>query len=278
MPTSLRLRAARTACVVLALLVPSVMAAGPAGAVPAPARQVRVLQLNLCGSGYAVCFTGRAPAQAARAVRAAGPDVVTLNEVCADSLPVLARAVRDAHRGADGAVERAFEPVVDRRTGAAVRCVDGSRYGVAVLAWHDGRAGWERTAGSYPVQDRGQDEQRVWLCLRSARLVACTTHLASGDPATTVAQCRYLVGTVLPAQARDGVPVVAAGDLNLWAGPPAAARPLSACVGAGSFGHVDDGVQHVLSAGLDAAGSRAVTMAGTTDHPGLLVGLDRPAP
>jgi endonuclease/exonuclease/phosphatase family metal-dependent hydrolase len=272
MPTPLR--AAWTALAVLAFLLPSVAAAGAAGAVSTPARQVRVLQLNLCGSGYAVCFTGRATAQAARVVRATAPDVVTLNEVCADSLPVLARAVRDAHRG--GTVEPVFEPVTDRRTGAAVRCVDGSRYGVALVAWHDRPAASHVTAGRYPVQDRGQDEQRAWLCLRSARLAACTTHLASGDPATTLAQCRYLVGTVLPAQRSGDVPLVAAGDLNLSAGP--ASRPLSACLGTGPFGHADDGVQHVLSAGLAASGSRAVGMAGTTDHPGLLVTLDRPAP
>ena len=264
--SSSRSRAVRVALALLAVLVPSVAAAGAAAAVPAG--QVRVLQLNLCGSGYAVCFTGRATAQAARVVRATAPDVVTLNEVCADSLPAVARAVREAHRG--GAVDRAFEPVVDRRTGAAVRCTDGSRYGVAVVAWHDGPDVPAVSAGTYPVQDRRQDEQRVWLCLRSARLDACTTHLSSGDPATTLAQCRFFVGSVL---AGRGGPVVAAGDLNLWAGR--AVRPLSACLGAGPLGHTDDGVQHVLSADLAAVGARAVGMAGTTDHPGLLVTLGR---
>src|SRR4051812_5360187 len=50
-----------------------------AGVPPAP---VRLLQLNLCNSGIAACYTGRSVAEAATVIRAEAPDLVTLNEIC----------------------------------------------------------------------------------------------------------------------------------------------------------------------------------------------------
>ena len=67
----------------------------------------RVLQLNLCNSGLAGCFTGRAVDRAAAVIRAEEPDVVTLNEVCEGDVPswsgrspTAGRATRPSRRSA----------------------------------------------------------------------------------------------------------------------------------------------------------------------------------
>lgn len=275
---------------VLALVVPLVAVAGTASA-QEPAR-VRVLQLNLCSSGYAVCWTGRAAPRAAAVIRASVPDAVTLNEACADDVPGLRRALAQAH-GRAGSVRTAFAPAADRRTGEPIRCRTGGPYGEAVLVWTPGGAGGVAggiatggiatggiaTSGAYRVQDPHQDEQRVWACLPTDRLTVCTTHLTSGRPAVTLAQCTELLHEVLPGVrgGRPGVPVVVAGDLNLVATPAgpgpglAPDRDLAACVPAGGgYRHADDGVQHVLSPDLRPGAVRLLDMARTTDHPGLL--------
>ncbi len=50
---------------------------------------------------------------------------------------------------------------------------------------------------------------------------ACTTHLADTSASVAWAQCRYLVGTAIPAvRAADSpAPAVLGGDLNLRVGP-----------------------------------------------------------
>src|SRR5262245_25680133 len=60
--------------------------AGPTPEGGVPAEPVRVLQLNLCGSGIAACYTGRSTAEAAAVIRAQTPDLVTLNEICQDDV------------------------------------------------------------------------------------------------------------------------------------------------------------------------------------------------
>ena len=89
---------------------------------------VRVLQMNLCNSGLAGCYTGRAVATAADVIRAQAPDVVTLNEVCRSDAAVLDRR---------GTAPPAFRPVPDRRTGGATRCRNGEPYGIAILTRGD---------------------------------------------------------------------------------------------------------------------------------------------
>lgn len=264
-----------------ALLIAVVLTLAPTSAAAAPgpgahADTVRVLQLNLCNSGDAACYTGHAVAEAAAVIRAEAPDVVTLNEVCADDVPLLARAL--AGRAADA--PSAFRAAGDRRTGAAVRCRTGSPYGIAVLARPDPGAPPSdpgATGGVYPVQDTRSPEQRVWLCLpaapRGAPVVACTTHLAAGNPLVAVGQCAYLLGTAVPAvRAGHGTePLVLAGDLNLTAHGPDA----RSCLPAGDPGADDGVVQHVVgTAGLTLVAHRTVALR-ATDHPGLLVTLHR---
>ena len=86
-------------------LAPSVV-----GLIHHPTPTMSVLQMNLCNSGWAGCYTGRSVREAAAVIRAERPDVVTLNEICRDDLVAAGRAgcgrlvpagSRPPHRAAD---------------------------------------------------------------------------------------------------------------------------------------------------------------------------------
>ena len=252
--------------VLLAVAVAFLTGAPAAGRVPGTPS--RVLQLNLCDSGIATCYTGRAVDRAAAVIRAEQPDLVTLNEICQPDLYPLGRAFGELHGG--GTVVSAFKAAVDRRTGGDFRCRDGQPYGVGLLVYVPGRSARHSTAGgAYPEQDLRDPEERVWLCVyATGAFYACVTHLASTSATVALAQCRYLLGTAIPGARRSGGyrPTLLGGDLNL--GDP------RSCVPPGYVRRGDGGVQHVLATDdfiVDAA--RTVDMAGTTDHPGLLVTL-----
>ncbi len=228
-----------------------------------PRQVVVVLQMNLCASGYAGCYTGRSVQQAASLVQAHSPDVVTVNEACRDGMPALAAAMRRAWPG--WAVSVAFQPVTARPTNQPVHCRNGAEFGVGVLARLRQPAQTAVAGDAYPVQDSRDPERRVWLCLRAlGRFTACTTHLAI-DVATAFAQCEHLLGEVLPG---FGEPALVSGDFNLL--PDA----LRGCVPAGWVQATDGGLQHlVASGGYTVISSTRLGMAGTTDHPALLVTL-----
>lgn len=234
--------------------------------------------MNLCDSGIAGCYTARSVGQAAGVIRAERPDVVTLNEVCEQDVSALHRALSGAVPGA--VVDSAFAPARDSGTGDPVRCRNGQRYGNGLLVQVRPPDGGRITrAATYPMQDTADPEQRVWLCLHATdRFYACTTHLASISPAVALRQCRYLLGTAIPALRKRGGtsdPVVLGADLNLVTGRTPDAR---SCVPAG-FAHTDDGArQHVVTSGEFAVtSSRSISMRGTTDHPALLADLTRAA-
>jgi endonuclease/exonuclease/phosphatase family metal-dependent hydrolase len=233
---------------------------------------VRLLQLNLCSSGIAGCYTGRSTAEAATVLRAEKPDLVTLNEVCRDDVAALERALAEVVPG--GGVASAFQAARDGRTGEPYGCRNGQPYGVGVVSrWSRGPSA---DAGIYPIQDRDDPEERAWLCLdvaASPALAVCTTHLAYTKREVAVAQCRYLFGTVIAGmRAREAVvPVVLAGDLNLGSRD---SPDLRSCVPPGSALVDDGGQQHVVATPeLVVDGSRLIDLRGTTDHPGLLVTL-----
>lgn len=240
-----------------------------------------MLQLNLCNSGIAGCWTGMAVGAAEAVIRAESPDAVTLNEVCRDDVDTLADAL--AGTSPRGVSLSRFEPARDGRTGQPYRCRNGEDYGVAVLAaWSQRSSGPTAAepalaAGVYPAQDGADPEQRVWLCLdmdAPSPLTVCTTHLAYTRRDVTADQCRYLFDTVVAGlRARAGTrPLVVAGDLNLRAGDP----EMRVCVPAGSVLVDDGGPQHVVAAaGLAVDDHRLIDLQGTTDHPGLLVTLGR---
>jgi endonuclease/exonuclease/phosphatase (EEP) superfamily protein YafD len=211
---------------------------------------LRVLQMNLCNSGLAGCYTGRSVATAADVIRAQAPDVVTVNEVCQADVAVLARGGPSA-----------FRAVLDSRTGGATRCRNGDAYGIAILTR---RPVSRVTGGTYATQNPNDPEQRAWLCVDTGDISACTTHLDARSTAVARSQCRYLLGTVLPAMRS---PVVLAGDLNLRAG-------VRNCLSADERNADDGGFQNVVVTGTFAITStRVLDMRSTTDHPGLLVTL-----
>lgn len=257
-------------------LGPAVVAPEPAAPEPAaPPGPVRVLQLNLCNSGIASCFSGRATTEAVAVIRAERPDVVTLNEICRDDLAVLETAFTDA--GPPGAVTSAFQPARNGDTGEAYLCRNGQEYGIGIVSRRPPGPD-EPVSGIFPAQDPADPEKRAWLCLHSGgdtALSVCTTHLAYTVRAVTVDQCRYLFDTVVAdLRERDGRPVVVAADLNLGSGDD---PDLGSCLPTGSARADDGRVQHVVGTpGLTVSEVRTVDLNGATDHPGLLVSLALP--
>jgi endonuclease/exonuclease/phosphatase family metal-dependent hydrolase len=236
------------------------------GSVPAGAagqHPLRILQLNLCNSGIAGCYTGRAVPRAAEVIASAGPDIVTLNEVCRPDVAVLAAAL-----GGGQNVVAQFRPAIDRRTGGPFHCVNGEDYGIGLLA-RVPAVPVRIFGGVYPTQDTRDPEERVWLCVHpSGGVYSCTTHLASTSATVALAQCRYLIGSVLPGveSAGGADPTVLGGDFNLG--------KLGGCLPAGEAQAGDGGVQHVIAApDVTVAGAGNIDLGGTTDHPGLLVTL-----
>jgi hypothetical protein len=238
-------------------------------------RPLELLQLNLCASGQAGCYTGRSVAEAATLLRAESPDVVTLNEICENHVAELGRVLADTHdRTGGGTLVAEFAEAPDRPSGAPTRCSNGERYGIGLLAFLPRGAGTAVDAGVYPMQDQRDPEERAWLCLTApGRYVACTTHLASTNPAVALAQCRHLLSTTVPAlHEREGYqPTVVAGDLNQRYGAAPDMRP---CVPPGFVRLGEGGLQHILASGdFAVAATRWIDMRRTTDHPGLLVNL-----
>jgi hypothetical protein len=232
---------------------------------------IRVLQINLCGSGLAPCHSDRSVPTAAHVIGNVRPDVVTLNEVCRDQVTALGQALGAAR---DGSVGWAFQAAWDRRTGAAFRCRDGQPYGIGVIV-HSSRP-WPSAArfgGLYPMQDARDPEERAWLCLNAGDYLSCTTHLAYLDPAVALAQCGHLFGTVIPSVRSKSAfaPTVIGADLNLRWGSVPDGRP---CVPGGYRRVGDDSVQHVVaSTEFTIRATRLVDLAATTDHSGLMVVL-----
>ena len=265
---------------VLALLAVGLAGCGGTGsASPAPAVSLRDLQLNLCNSGIAGCYTGRSVAEGAALLRAEAPDLVTLNEICEDDVVVLQRALADVVPG--GAVSAAFQPHRDGRTGEDYRCRNGRRFGLGLLSRWPAAAASATDAGVYPVQDEKDPEQRVWLCGRfstaagqepDAGVVLCTTHLAYTERQVARAQCQHLFGTVVPGlrSRQRASPAIVSGDLNLG---PDDNPDLRACLPAGSALADDGGQQRVVATPeLVVTDTRRIPLR-QTDHVGLLVTL-----
>ena len=233
---------------------------------------LRVLQMNLCDSGIAGCYTGRSVDAAAVVIRSDRPSVVTLNEVCRQDVTTLARALSDV---GGGSVVSLFEAAGDRHTGGPWRCVNGQQYGIGLLVripspYH----GYVRYSGVYPHQDPRDPEERAWLCLNAVtQFYACTTHLDSHSSAVALAQCQYLLNTAIPAVRAQGgyQPTVLGGDLNLQQGHTPDVR---SCVPADYIHAGDGGDQQVMATDdFTVSARRPMGMNGTTDHPSLLVTL-----
>jgi hypothetical protein len=233
---------------------------------------VRVLQMNLCNSGRAACYSGgRAVGMAVAVIHQDRPDMVSLNEICHGDLRVIKEAMAATLTSA--VVASAFRPARDRPTRAPVRCENGEQFGDGVLvAVPSPAVGFRTFGGVYPVQDLTDPEERVWVCIDLAtRFSACTTHTASTDRTIALDQCRYLLTSAVPKfrQVDGDDPVILGADLNL--APRGSPSPQS-CLPKGYQRTDDDALQDVVvSPGVGVRSHSAIDMHGTTDHPGLLV-------
>ncbi|WP_240944276.1 endonuclease/exonuclease/phosphatase family protein [Micromonospora thermarum] len=258
---------------VVCLLSVAALPAGSSGAGPAGSTRIRVLQMNLCNSGMAGCYTGRSVTEASTVIRTEKPGLVALNEVCEGDVDALERTMADVHTG--GTVVAAFKAARNRRTGGPYRCLNGQAYGVGLLAHIPAPYGGHTVhSGIYPMQDATDPEERAWLCVdATGALYACTTHLAYTSPVLALAQCAYLLGTAIPlVRLRDPhQPAVLSGDLNLRHGGSPDVR---SCVPS-DYLHIHDGAVQQLMAtgGFTVHSSRSVGMGGTTDHASFLVTL-----
>lgn len=232
-----------------------------------------VLQANLCGSGIADCYTGRAVAEAVTIIRSERPDIVTLNEVCRDDVTVLQHALSAAEE--HSVVASAFKAAIQPRVGGPVRCRNGQQYGIGLLARLESpERGYTTSGARYPVQDPTDTEERVWLCLHAiTHFYACTTHLANTSRAVAYSQCHYLMNVAIPAL-RTSVgndPVVLGADLNLSVNR---SPSVQSCIPPGFVRTDDGGTQYVVvSAALAITATKTIDMNGTTDHPSLLADL-----
>ncbi len=221
-----------------------------------------VLQLNLCHSGAADCYTegDQSISAAVAAIKDKRPDVVTLNEVCA---PDITKMVHDTGYHAE------FRAAGHKGSGP-YQCAGGrGDYGIGVLSHPDmGAPSGPVRSARFAVQDGG-NEERVMLCVPYPNAAACTTHLSADDGQVAAKQCRELTG----AATGMGIPAVIGGDLNLTHG---GTPNVQDCVPRGWFRKGDGSVQHVFAPQVNFQFARTenLPIAGT-DHPGFLVELTR---
>ncbi len=221
------------------------------------ATTVKVLQLNICHSGVAGCYTGDAVmTKAVSVISSTKPQVLSVNEACSGDVERL--------RAAMGAARVQFV-AAQRPDGSAVTCQNGQQYGNVVMV-AEALAGSSGVTGRYTAQD-GSSELRVWACLPAGALSACTTHLSARSGTTALAQCKELMNRAAGYAAAG--PVVVAGDMNLrYGGFP----NVQDCNRSGFYRKGDGSVQHVFATtNLAFVSGTKIDMAGTTDHPGWLV-------
>jgi hypothetical protein len=242
---------------VLLLLSGLVAAAAPASA----ATTVKVLQLNICHSGAAGCYTGEEPvmAKAVSVIGSTRPQVLSVNEACEGDVARLQAAM---------SASRAVFVAAQRPDGAPVTCRNGQRFG-NILIVVSTLAGDTPVTGRYATQDTST-EMRVWACLPAGGLSACTTHLSARSGSVALAQCKDLLGRA------SGLsrPTVVAGDMNLrYQGDP----NVQDCNPSGFYRKGDGSVQHVFASNdLAFVSGTKLSMADTTDHPAWLVTVTAP--
>lgn len=236
--------------------------------VPAEAAQAEagasfdVLQLNLCHSGAADCYTpgDQSINSAVTAIKGKRPDVVTLNEICA---PDITKLVKETGYHAE------FK-AAGRKGSGPYQCAAGrGDYGIAILTHPDlGSPSGPVKAAKFAAQDGG-NEERVMLCVPYSDVAACTTHLSADDGVVAAEQCHELAGVATGM----GDATVIGGDFNLtYGGTP----NVQDCVPTGWFRKGDDSVQHVFAPGAKFKFERTEKLPiQGTDHPGFLVELAR---
>jgi endonuclease/exonuclease/phosphatase family metal-dependent hydrolase len=248
-------------CALVLVLTGCSRSAGTAVAAPPPSGSAfTLMQMNLCLSGLAGCYTKvHYPAgvdEAVARIREAHPDAVTFNEACGGDVATIARRVGYHVR---------FSSVI--YYGKPLPCVrPGGRglFGDAVLT----KAAIERT-DSHPFQAQAGPEQRQWLCVSTrAGVDVCTAHLASHEAVEAAAsdpQCAEL--TALLAHRASASSVIFGGDVNRL---PSCA-PQGFWTRTDASAHQDPGSQQVYGSGALRSPSSRVEPATHTDHDILLV-------
>lgn len=243
--------------VVLLLLTFGPVSTVDSAPVATAATTVRILQLNICHSGIMECYTGDAVMARARSViGSTRPQVLSVNEVCANDVEPLRQAMGPA---------RTVFVAAQRPNGALVTCTNGHHFGNVIMV-AEALAGTTGVTGRYANQDTS-NEMRVWACLPGGTLSACTTHLSARSGSIALAQCRELMDRATGYAART--PTVVAGDLNMrYQGNP----NVQDCNRPGFYRKGDGSVQHIFATTTLAfvSGTR-ISMSGTTDHPAWLV-------
>ena len=252
-----------SAAFALTAVVP--MPATPAA--PAAGTRFSVLQMNLCLSGVARCYSQATHEavvdEAADQVLQADAAAVTLNEVCSRDAERLARQT---------AYQVRFAPVLIG--GAPFPCVEpGNRgmFGIAVLTKASIRTSQDRAFAA-----QADAEERRWLCATTVGAVSvCTAHLSAPGPAgaeeANDGECAELRG-VLARYAEAGTTVFG-GDVNRQRSCAPDAMWTLGDTAAGQA----PGIQHVYGSRSLRQPSARVAAATFTDHD-FLVTLGRLEP
>ena len=219
-----------------------------------------LMQMNLCLSGLAGCYSKvDYPAgveEAVARIREAHPDAVTVNEACSGDVAVIARRT--------GYHLRFSKVIYYGKPLACIRPRGRGLFGDAVLT----RAAIDST-DSQPFQAQAGPERRQWLCVSTqVGVEVCTAHLASHETVEVAAnapQCDEL--RALLARRGAAHTVIFAGDLNrrfpcappgFWTRTDSSARQ-------------DPGLQQVYGTAAFRSPSERVVPATHTDHDLLLV-------
>ena len=260
-PPLRQLGAGLLAVVVFAVIGATVFAVSSSFSSSSSGATFSLLQMNLCLSGHAGCYSPSAhPSaldEAASVIADRDPDAVTVNEACRRDVAALARRT---------GYELSFTGV--DYGGAPLPCIDpGSRglFGIAVLTRDDVRTSQE---GTLPV---GADpEERRWLCTTTdGAVTVCTSHLSTrsspGERVDNDVQCRQL-SQVLARRATLGTTFFG-GDLNRQD----SCAPTTMWVSRDSSASQSAGLQHVYGSRSVDDPSASIVEATYTDHDFLLV-------
>ncbi|EON62164.1 hypothetical protein W97_01383 [Coniosporium apollinis CBS 100218] len=211
------------------------------------------LQLNLCNSGFAGCYKdGKSIPEGSARIYNAGPNLVTVNEVCFSDVtkhlqPALAEAWPDDY------TYSVFMPALYKGNDTAYRCRGFKDfYGNAVIG-RVAAANWKGVTaygGRYATQAAASNEARTFACAEAeGDHFACVTHLAATPPETALAQCKALMFDAVPyLKAVGGATgkTVVGGDFNLKYDKGSSTN-VQLCVPNGYTRKGDGDVQHIIA-------------------------------
>jgi hypothetical protein len=237
--------------------------AAPAAASRSTGSTYKLMQMNLCLSGFGDCYGKvKYPAgvnEAVARIRKARPEAVTVNESCQGDIALIA--------GRTGYHLRFARVIYAGKPLPCIQPGDRGLFGNAVLT----RAPIQSSA-SHAFKAQAGPERREWLCVRTRIGVeVCTAHLASPTAAEVAAnepQCAEL-GTLLALRGASR-PVIFGGDVNRRA----SCAPAGFWTLTDSAADQDPGSQQVYGTPAFRSPSAGVVPAIHTDHDFLLVRAD----